>query len=1259
MAYREMLCHVCGSNEFDELGGKLKCKYCKTEYVKEEEESEELRRARALFYSAEKELEVLHFENAEDEFENITKQYPKWSAGYWGIVRAKFGINYVTDTDGKRIPICHASKYEDFSDDPAFKKAVAYAEGEDLKAKYEEEAKKISDTCAEWRETAKKYTYDVFISFKATEDTPEKNRTADYSDMQELYTYLTGKGLKVFFSPVSMREFAGKKYDAYIHNALEKAKVLVLYGGKEEYFTAKWVQTEWTRYSRMIRKGLKREGSLLVAYGKGVNPYNLPRELRELQAMDASARTFYPDLLERINALVNQHAPAVDRVEINAGKRGKKVAKINETVQMMEAGTKTVAKKATGTGSTFVARELGSVTDTLDVDEDESLSMGADLLQEGSFSQAKIFFDDCLKKNEQKGRAWLGSFCVETADDKLYHTVVEGKNTLRANANILKHSDTYAKAIEFAPSREIAERLLEIIRLTVESRLSEKAYSSQIVCELYKIASVYKSDQVAEMKQSVLEKFSKGVQSDQYTVELIDLILSQISDADEYVAVVEKLLPAMLKNGEKELAKKYNASLLEVDETNYRGILTAFYLSLNVCTKEELQDVPVKDVFAEEKIGFIRDKLLVVSRASAKKILDVFWKIELEYLADNYFKEAEAYFDFVSKYQTTGMDKNLEKHEGKFDAMVREKHVSFFEKCLALMADKGVDWHIEKRVGAADALRWSQEFESARKMYESVSELEENNYKAQKGILYCALSYDGNIYNRPDYDKFDIAEFEKLLSFCPNSDAQREVISGFTRLFIQSMNVTGAKTDEKCFASFDACIRYYSEKDEEKMYADVRDMAESCLKFGKFKEAEKYFKLYLNQDTDHNHAARFGLLLIKLKCKNMESLLNSPEFNINLQEYQALLLSCRGNLTALKKFTALEKMHQERQEQLRKAAEEKRIAAEKAALAAKRQEAARQAKLKAEAAERERKRLEAEAARARAIQLQKQQNFRDAMRVVKITIITLIMLGIVGCLMSLCYALKPSLKWLKFTEYMEIPWWKLGWKKVASYKWGLLGVVFLILLIFRIVGWKNDEAPTGFILLTAVAMTLCLVVHTMMVALLCFVAGCLYIIAPHRYDYKDEKKAKTIATISTIILSAIAIIALLKPQLMFPSLAKAWDTAIKGNQKKIDDLTVVIGTAVVIYIAWMILLNVWQSKTEWIEKESGYCLMPFIGFTGFLITVWALDLTLGDSDVVKTGAYKADGFMKSVFASLLVSVPGIIYGLIVRWVADYALDELL
>ena len=63
MAYREMLCHVCGSNEFDELGGKLKCKYCKTEYVKEEEESEELRRARALFYSAEKELEVLHFEN--------------------------------------------------------------------------------------------------------------------------------------------------------------------------------------------------------------------------------------------------------------------------------------------------------------------------------------------------------------------------------------------------------------------------------------------------------------------------------------------------------------------------------------------------------------------------------------------------------------------------------------------------------------------------------------------------------------------------------------------------------------------------------------------------------------------------------------------------------------------------------------------------------------------------------------------------------------------------------------------------------------------------------------------------------------------------------------------------------------------------------------------------------------------------------------------------------------------------------------------
>jgi len=291
----KILCQVCGSEEMIASDGVLRCKYCHTTHVKKTDAEQ------ILLHTAERELDLLHFENAEDMFLDVTRKYPASSAGYWGLLRAKFSIKYVTDIGGKRIPICHASKYEDFSGDPAFDKAISLAEDEKLRAAYREEAKRIAETCAAWRDTAKDYSYDVFISFKAT-DGETGGETKDLREMQNLYTYLTEKGYKVFFSPVSARAFAGRQYDAYILNALDTAKVLIVYGSKAEYFSAVWVQTEWARYLRMISKGEKKSGSLLVALD-GVDPKNLPRELRSLQALDAGNKRFYVTLSEQLQEL--------------------------------------------------------------------------------------------------------------------------------------------------------------------------------------------------------------------------------------------------------------------------------------------------------------------------------------------------------------------------------------------------------------------------------------------------------------------------------------------------------------------------------------------------------------------------------------------------------------------------------------------------------------------------------------------------------------------------------------------------------------------------------------------------------------------------------------------------------------------------------------------------------------------------------------------------------------------------------------------
>lgn len=309
MRLRPMICEICGGTEFAEKNGLLVCIHCDANYPKHIEESEEAKEARILRISrlddAEKELRMSppHFDVAEDKFLELIKQYPEWSVGYWGVVRAKYGIKYELDMDGKAIPSCYKSSYEDFRNDTHFKKAIELAETNEIRAKYQSEGDRIARTCKEWRETASKFDYDVFISFKASENGEE---TRDAREMQNLYTYLTEQGYKVFFSPVSMRSIVGKAdWDAYIFNALEKAKIMVLYGSNVEYFATTWIENEWTRYMRMIERGEKNPDSLIVAY-ENFDANSLPRQLRKLQAINAGDRMFYITLTKRISEILTK-----------------------------------------------------------------------------------------------------------------------------------------------------------------------------------------------------------------------------------------------------------------------------------------------------------------------------------------------------------------------------------------------------------------------------------------------------------------------------------------------------------------------------------------------------------------------------------------------------------------------------------------------------------------------------------------------------------------------------------------------------------------------------------------------------------------------------------------------------------------------------------------------------------------------------------------------------------------------------------------
>ena len=312
-------CKNCLSPHLRERDGKLHCISCGAVFEREVETDEE-RDARILYLSrldsAEKHLRLSppRFEDAEKEFRDFIKHYPKHSDGYWGLVRARYEIKFESDINGKDVPSCYKSTYEDFRRDADYKKALEFAENDEIKNKYADMAELIAAECKEWAQQAKKQgTYDIFISFKATEG-DEKNPTQDMQELKDLYAYLLQLGYKVFFSPMSMKDKGGKYYDPYILNALRSAKVMLVYGSKAEYFSSTWVQNEWTRYLKMMADGEKEKGSCLVAY-KGFNANELPRDLRRLQAIDASERGFDHFLVEQINGILKKNKKQSDDVD--------------------------------------------------------------------------------------------------------------------------------------------------------------------------------------------------------------------------------------------------------------------------------------------------------------------------------------------------------------------------------------------------------------------------------------------------------------------------------------------------------------------------------------------------------------------------------------------------------------------------------------------------------------------------------------------------------------------------------------------------------------------------------------------------------------------------------------------------------------------------------------------------------------------------------------------------------------------------------
>lgn len=415
-------CKMCGGDLAFEPGSTVcECEYCGSKQTIPSADSE---KKTNLFNRANRLRMNSEFDKASGVYEQIVAEFPEEAEAYWGLCLCAYGIEYVDDpATGSKIPTCHRTLPTSIMEDSNFEQACDYADPVARKV-YREEAKTIDRIQKDILSIAQSETpYDVFICYKETAE--DGSRTEDSVLAQDVYEALTAKGLKVFFSRITLEDKLGTQYEPYIYAALSSAKVMLAFGTTYEYYDAVWVKNEWSRFLGMMKADKLK---VLIPCFKGLDAYDMPKEFRGLQVQDMAKLGWMQDLVRGVEKL--------------CGKGGTASSAPNTVVQ------KTVVQEVQESGKA-----------------DNLMKRVYLYLEDEDFEKASEYIDKVLDVDAEYAPAYVAQ------------VLVAKKLTKEANLTILRASidddPTWKKALRFA-NEEQKQRYLGYAKQINENEVYDK-----------------------------------------------------------------------------------------------------------------------------------------------------------------------------------------------------------------------------------------------------------------------------------------------------------------------------------------------------------------------------------------------------------------------------------------------------------------------------------------------------------------------------------------------------------------------------------------------------------------------------------------------------------------------------------------------------------------------------------------------------------------------------------------------------------------
>ena len=293
-------CKMCGGDLELAKGSSLgTCQYCGTTQTVPAIDDDKKAR---LYNRANQYRMDSEFDKAYAAYEAIVNDEPEEAEAYWGMLLSEYGVEYVDDPKtGKKIPTCHRTLVRSITSNPNYKSACQYADA-DSRIMYEDDAAALDALQKRvLNASAKEEPYDVFICYKESDE--NGNRTPDSVMAQDIYDALTAKGMRVFFSRISLEDRLGQDYEPCIFAALNSAKVMLMVTANSDHCNAVWVKNEWKRYLDFMKTD---PDKTLIPVYKDISPYALPDEFSRFQAQDMGKLGAIQDLVRGVEKLTGK-----------------------------------------------------------------------------------------------------------------------------------------------------------------------------------------------------------------------------------------------------------------------------------------------------------------------------------------------------------------------------------------------------------------------------------------------------------------------------------------------------------------------------------------------------------------------------------------------------------------------------------------------------------------------------------------------------------------------------------------------------------------------------------------------------------------------------------------------------------------------------------------------------------------------------------------------------------------------------------------